>query len=120
MNLLLVLAGGALGAPARYLADSFIASRHHSAFPWGTFVVNVVGSLVLGAVAAAVSVSDVPESVQIFVGTGFCGALTTFSTFGFEAVRLLEDRRSGIAMAYVGGALALVGVAVARRKPRTA
>lgn len=87
----MVLLGGAIGAPLRYLADLFVRSRHDSAFPWGTFAVNVVGSLVLGVTAAVVLEVGAPPWVLALIGTGFCGALTTFSTFGFETVRLLEE-----------------------------
>lgn len=91
MTVVLVLLGGAVGAPLRYLTDLFVQSRHDSVLPWGTLVVNVSGSLVLGVVAAAVSRGGAPAWVLTLVGTGFCGALTTFSTFGFETVRLVED-----------------------------
>jgi CrcB protein len=91
VTVLLVLVGGAIGAPLRYLTDLFVQSRHDSVFPWGTFAVNVVGSLILGATAAAIAATDGPTWVLTLVGTGFCGALTTFSTFGFETVRLVED-----------------------------
>jgi CrcB protein len=91
VTVLLVLVGGALGAPLRYLTDLFVQSRHDSVFPWGTFAVNVVGSLLLGTTAGAVATADGPAWVLTLVGTGFCGALTTFSTFGFETVRLVED-----------------------------
>lgn len=91
MTVVLVLAGGALGAPLRYLTDLFVQGRHDSVIPWGTFSVNVVGSLLLGAIASAVAVSGLPNAVMTFAGTGLCGALTTFSTFGFETVRLLEE-----------------------------
>jgi CrcB protein len=91
VTVLLVLVGGAIGAPLRYLTDLFVQSRHDSVFPWGTFAVNVVGSLLLGATAGAVATADGPAWVLTLVGTGFCGALTTFSTFGFETVRLVED-----------------------------
>lgn len=90
MTALLVVAGAALGAPLRYLTDLVIQSRHDSVFPWGTLTVNVVGSLVLGAVAGAVS-GGAPSWLLTLAGTGFCGALTTFSTFGFETIRLVED-----------------------------
>ena len=63
----------------------------HTASSLGTFTVNIIGSLVLGLVLGAVSSGGVPASVVAFVGTGICGALTTFSTFGFETVRLLEE-----------------------------
>lgn len=91
MTVLLVLLGGAIGAPLRYLTDVFVQTRHDSDFPWGTFTVNVVGSLVLGVTAAAVVELGSPPWVLTFVGTGVCGALTTFSTFGYETVRLLDE-----------------------------
>ena len=90
MTVVLVVLGGALGAPLRYLTDLFIQSRHDSVFPWGTFTVNVTGSLVLGATAALVG-RGAPDWLLVLVGTGLCGALTTFSTFSFETVRLVED-----------------------------
>jgi len=91
MTVALVLVGGALGAPVRYLTDLMVQARHDTFFPWGTFMVNVTGSLVLGVVSAAVSLAGTPSWLQTFVGIGFCGALTTFSTFGFETYRLIED-----------------------------
>ena len=91
MTIALVLLGGALGAPLRYVTDLMVQSRHDGVFPWGTFTVNVVGSLVLGAAAAATTLDGAPSWTLTLVGTGFCGALTTFSTFGFETVRLVEE-----------------------------
>lgn len=91
MTILAVLLGGAIGAPLRYLTDVFVQSRHDSDFPWGTFTVNVVGSLVLGVTAATVVELGSASWVLAFVGTGICGALTTFSTFGYETVRLLDE-----------------------------
>jgi CrcB protein len=87
----MVLLGGAIGAPMRYLTDLFVQSRHDTVFPWGTFTVNVVGSLILGVTAAAVVGLGPPAWVLALVGTGLCGALTTFSTFGFETIHLLEE-----------------------------
>lgn len=91
MTLLLVLLGGAVGAPLRYLTDVVVQSRHDSVFPWGTLSVNAVGSLILGATAGGVAAAGGPEWILTLVGTGFCGALTTFSAFGFETVRLAEE-----------------------------
>lgn len=91
MTVVLVLLGGAVGAPLRYLTDLLIQSRHDSVLPWGTLTVNAVGSLVLGGVASSVTHLGAPTWLLTLVGTGLCGALTTFSTFGFETVRLFED-----------------------------
>ena len=113
MTLLLVLVGGFVGAPVRYLLDGLVQSRHDTAFPWGTFTVNVAGSVLLGLVAGVVSAHGAPSSVLALVGTGFCGALTTFSTFSFETVRLLETGRLGAAAANVGASLVTGVVACA-------
>jgi len=90
VTVLLVFAGGAVGAPARYLLDRWITGRRRAGvFPWGTLAVNLAGSLILGFVLGAAR--TLPEDVVTLLGTGFCGALTTFSTFGYETMRLLED-----------------------------
>jgi CrcB protein len=99
---LLVVAGAALGAPLRYLADRAVQAWHDSLFPWGTFSVNVAGSFLLGAVVGAA-----PPAVVALAGTGFCGALTTYSTFGYETLRLAEEG------AYLYAALNAVGSVVA-------
>jgi CrcB protein len=91
MSVLLVFVGGAIGAPVRYLLDRFVQERRAGAFPWGTLTVNLLGSVVLGALLGAGAQAEVPHEVTVFVGTGVCGALTTFSTLGYETVRLLED-----------------------------
>ena len=110
MTVVLVLLGGALGAPVRYVVDLMVQSRHDSVLPWGTFVVNAAGSLVLGATAGGVAAAGGPDWVLTLAGTGFCGALTTFSTFSFETVRLAEERALGAAAVNVAGSV-VVGAA---------
>ena len=90
MNTLLVLVGAMVGAPLRYLTDGLVRSRHDSLFPWGTFIVNIVGCLVLGLLSGAGTA--LPNPLLALLGTGFCGALTTYSTFSYETVRLIENR----------------------------
>ncbi|GLX11108.1 MULTISPECIES: fluoride efflux transporter CrcB [unclassified Microbispora] len=91
MTLLLVFLGGIVGAPARYLTDRLVQRLHDSVFPWGTLAVNLSGSLVLGLLLGARDDLGLPAAMVTLLGTGFCGAFTTFSTFGFETVRLLEE-----------------------------
>jgi CrcB protein len=110
MTVLLVLVGGALGAPVRYVVDLMVQSRHDSVLPWGTFVVNAAGSLVLGATAGGVAAAGGPDWVLTLAGTGFCGALTTFSTFSFETVRLVEEGALRAAVVNVAGSV-VVGAA---------
>ena len=86
----LVLIGAVVGAPLRYVVDRAMQSRHDSAFPWGTISVNITGCLVLGGLAG--SGNALPDPVLTLAGTGFCGALTTYSTFSYETLRLTEQR----------------------------
>jgi CrcB protein len=93
-----VALGAAIGAPTRYLIDLLVQSRRSSVLPWGTIVVNATGSLIIGAVAGASTGWDVGTTTTALISTGFCGALTTFSTFSFETVRLIEEQRLTEAM----------------------
>lgn len=108
MTLALVMLGAALGAPSRWLLDRFVQTRYDSVFPWGTFVINVLGSLTLGIVFGAAS----SNALVALLGTGFCGGFTTFSTFGFESVRLIEEGSGSVALLNIGASLA-VGLAAA-------
>jgi CrcB protein len=106
----LVAAGALVGAPLRLFAARW-ALRTGREPAVGTLAVNVVGSAVLGVV---LGLADVPEEVLALVGVGFCGALTTFSTFGADVVRLVEERLLGPAVAYLIATLVLgVGAAAA-------
>jgi CrcB protein len=91
LTVIMVVVGGALGAPLRYLTDLAVQARHDTVIPWGTFAVNATGSFALGALVGAASVAAVAGWLLSFGGTGVCGALTTFSTFGYETVRLVEE-----------------------------
>lgn len=102
MTVLLVALGAALGAPLRYLTDRFVQARHDSVFPWGTFAVNVAGSALLGFLVAL----PANPAVLALGGTGFCGALTTYSTFGYETFRLAESRARLVALANVTASVA--------------
>jgi CrcB protein len=120
VNWLLVIVGAAVGAPLRYLTDRAVQSRHDSVFPWGTFTVNVSGSLVLGLLTGAVAAGAASSHLQLLIGTGLCGALTTYSTFSYETLRLAEDGAGSYAVANVVGSVAaglvaaFAGVALAR------
>ena len=91
MTVVLVAVGGAVGACVRFVADRRVQGWHDSVFPWGTLVVNVVGSLILGFLSGAALYGAHSTVVQSLVGVGFCGGLTTYSTFGYETVRLFAD-----------------------------
>jgi CrcB protein len=90
VNWLLVIVGGMVGAPLRYLTDRAVQTRHDTLFPWGTFAVNVVGCLILGLLTGAVAAGAAGSHLQLFLRTGLCGALTTYSTFSYETLRLTE------------------------------
>jgi CrcB protein len=94
---LLVAAGAAVGAPARYVTDQLVQRRRPGLFPWGTLIVNITASFVLGLLVGL----SVSARVMALFGTGFCGALSTYSTFAYETLRLTEDRARAFAVANV-------------------
>ena len=120
MTALLVAVGAAFGAPLRYVVDLAVQSRHDSVLPWGTFSVNVVGSFVLGILGGTASRGGVSPQDLALLGTGFCGALTTFSTFGYETdvlaregawlyagLNIVGSVAAGLAAVFAGYALAV-------------
>jgi fluoride exporter len=113
------VAAGAVGAPVRYLLDGVIGDRTNGVFPWGTFVINVTGSLLLGFVTGLALYHGFPDTPKVVLGTGFCGAYTTFSTHNFETVRLLEEgavneaARNAAGTLVAGLAAAALGLALA-------
>jgi CrcB protein len=86
-----VALAGALGAVARYAVHSLVQSRASGVFPVGTVVINVTGSLALGFIAGLVIYQGADPDLRTIVGTGFLGGYTTFSSYSFETVGLLED-----------------------------
>jgi CrcB protein len=94
---LVVAAGGAVGSVIRFALKEWL-SRPGDPFPWPTFLANLIGSLVLGF--ALIACRDRPTLLQL-LGVGFCGGLTTFSTFGVETIQLLQQNRFGLAAIYV-------------------
>lgn len=116
MNLLVVAIGAAVGAPLRYLVDRAVQASHDSSFPWGTLTVNVAGSLLLGFLAGL----PTDGTLTALLGTGFCGALTTYSTFSYETLRLAQSGARLVSLANAVGsvtaglAAGYAGLAVAR------
>ncbi|MEV5410103.1 CrcB family protein [Thermopolyspora sp. NPDC052614] len=102
MTILLVGLGAAIGAPVRYLVDRAVRERVGSAFPWGTFAVNVAGSFLLGLLAGL----PAGPGAMALAGSGFCGALTTYSTFGYETLRLIETGARPHALLNAAGSVA--------------
>ncbi len=112
---------GSIGAVARYLIDGAVQDRSGGVLPLGTMTVNVLGSLVIGVVGGLVLFHNVGVTAKTVIGTGFCGALTTWSTASWETLRLLEDDAysacvvnavGGIAASLVAAGLGLALVAV--------
>jgi CrcB protein len=83
-----------------------VQSRHDSVFPWGTFAVNVAGSFILALLVGGADAHAVPGSATALLGVGLCGALTTYSTFGYETLRLLEERARPYAVLNVAASVA--------------
>ncbi|MDO5681821.1 MAG: fluoride efflux transporter CrcB [Propionibacteriaceae bacterium] len=103
----LVALGGAIGAPARFWIDGEIKRLAGDRWPLGTMFVNIVGALVLGLVAHAVYAGALAGWFLPLLGTGFCGALTTFSTFSYDTYALISRRAWGTAVTSVVVTLAL-------------
>jgi CrcB protein len=112
MLVLMIALGGAFGAVARYGLSGWVQNALDTSFPMGTMAVNVLGSLLLGFTLPLFESLAWSAEVRTMVTIGFLGAFTTFSTFSYEAVVLLEGGEWGRAGLYMGGSLllGLVGV----------
>lgn len=102
---LAIAAAGGVGAAARFVIDGVIRSRFGGAAPWGTAVINVSGSLLLGFVTALALGGVVDESWRLVLGGGLLGGYTTFSTASIETVRLLHDGRTRVGIVNAVGVL---------------
>lgn len=107
MTVALLVAAGAVGALLRYEVEYVVRRRSGSDLPLGTLVINVSGSFVLGLLAGLAAHHGLSASVVTVAGTGLLGAYTTFSTFSFDTVGLLERGRAGAALANLGASLVL-------------
>lgn len=118
-----IFAGGALGALAR-VALAELAPHAPASWPWATFAANLAGAFLLGLVLArppAGARDPAAPRVRAFLGTGVCGALTTFSAFQLELLRMLDEGAAALALGYAAASLAagLAAVAVAGRLARS-
>jgi fluoride exporter len=107
MAYLWVALGGATGAAARFAVAQWMGARWGWTFPWGTFAVNVTGSLAIGLVMTLLFARGADPAYRLLLVTGFLGGYTTFSAFSFEAISLLESRRWDAAALYVIGSVML-------------
>ena len=114
MSYALVAIFGAAGAVSRYALDGWVSDLTHGQFPWGTTVVNLLGSFALGVVVALTTERLVlSPDWRVALGVGFLGAFTTFSTYTYETVKLAEDGAIGLALVNSVGMLALGLIAAA-------
>lgn len=90
MSVLYVALGGAIGAAARYLAGLWLAALLGAGFPWGTFFVNVTGSFLIGGVLVLVEAGTLPAEARLFFAVGILGGYTTFSSFSYETLQLVN------------------------------
>jgi CrcB protein len=111
------LVAASAGACARYLIDGVVLERTGGELPWGTCVINVSGSFVLGVLTGLALYHAFPSDARLVLGTGFCGAYTTFSTFSFETIRLVETGLTRAAVRNIlvntGGGLLAAGAGLA-------
>lgn len=113
VTILSIGVGGFLGAIARYLVDGFVVARTGATFPWGTLVVNLTGSFVLGLLfALSIERGVLPADIRAPLLIGFIGAYTTFSTLALESWRLFENGSYALGLANLVGSMALGILAV--------
>ncbi len=108
ISVLSIAAGGALGAVARHFANIGAAMAFGLAFPYGTLIVNILGSFLMGLLIGIFAhVWQPPQELRAFLTIGFLGAFTTFSTFSLDAVTLYERGDVGLSAAYIAASVIL-------------
>ena len=106
MNYLLVFVGGGLGASLRHAVNMICARLLGTSFPWGTFIINITGSTVMGLIAGYLAFrGEASQAWRLFLMTGILGGYTTFSAFSLDAVLLYERSEIGLALFYVLGSV---------------
>lgn len=102
-TLLIIGLGGFIGSITRYAIYHYFAQNYSSDYPWGTFAANLIGCFILGLIFGFVANGNgLNQALVFFLTTGFCGALTTFSTFSFENVLLLQRGELLVSFIYAG------------------
>jgi len=105
-TILIVGAGGFIGSVMRYLVQIFVEKGLSSTFPWGTFVANMAGSLIIGIVFGLAEKGDLLSSEwRIFLAVGICGGFTTFSSFAYNNLMLIKEQSFGQLLWNIGGSL---------------
>lgn len=112
MNLLLVVLGGGIGAGGRYLLGSWLHLQLGNGFPWGTFAVNALGSLMIGFVFGLAQTKAISPDTTLFLTVGVLGGFTTFSAFSFETLRLITNGDLAASMLNAAGQLSVGLLAV--------
>ncbi|MBX3138184.1 fluoride efflux transporter CrcB [Candidatus Obscuribacterales bacterium] len=114
MEILAVALGGTFGCVARFLTSYYASAWFGTTFPWGTLIVNVIGSLVIGFVATTALAKPglIDPNLRFFLISGFAGGFTTFSALAFETFALYQKGEPMLAFANLGGNLLLGFIAV--------
>jgi fluoride exporter len=119
--LLLATVGGGIGAGARYLVQTGMVRWLGAGFPWWTFAINIVGSLLMGLVVTLVAARyDNSAEIRTFLATGILGGFTTFSAFSLDVANLVDNKQTAAAAFYVAGSVGLsilalyAGIALAK------